>query len=618
MSASPGASPSTLASIRNPFLHQVVSDPWDRAEADVPQINSKVFDMCRQLIEEVAETERATSLLLHGVAGSGKTHVMARLREYLQSKASRVVFISVRMDSAPSRIWRHFRRHLVDDLLRPWEGPLTRLQLILRERPATEDLRLNYNLKLVLARYNEGKLRSECGAWLRGEHLPENVLANLGVVADSPEEESLEEQAHEVVVHLCRLAAPDPVVFCCDEMEILETYPGDQRGLFAYAKLASTLVQEATNVMVISSVQSAFLETLQQSVHKSLFQKTSLNRIDLQPLTWAQGKYLLLTRMAAVPELAALRTHSPADALWPLSEKDLKAEFEPGDACVARKLIHRAKDLFEAARGLPIPKPLSLPETLAARLAEHWDRGASLPTSADDILLQGLPMLLDVTGKRIPYNQEQLPKTVDLLADSGAGPIAISVCNQENLGWLARRFKKILEEADANRFPRLVLLRDSRSPIGKNAVKCHERLKSLQDRGARLVQPDSEVLAALNAMRNLLADAAAGNLIHGSDTIPPSTVREWLAANVPNVLRDFLDDLSGAASSSRFAQELLDYVNERFVVSVKDAAQSIQVPDEEIAAYALRNPGQVGYLAGPPGVLFRLVPEAVGGESGWA
>lgn len=122
MSVSPGASPSTtLASIRNPFLHEVVTDPWDRTEVDVPQINASVFDECRRLIEEVASTHRSTSLLLNGFSGSGKTHVMARLRAYLQSHGSRVVFISVRMDAAPSRMWRHFRRHLVDDLLRPWK-----------------------------------------------------------------------------------------------------------------------------------------------------------------------------------------------------------------------------------------------------------------------------------------------------------------------------------------------------------------------------------------------------------------------------------------------------------------------------------------------------------------
>jgi hypothetical protein len=80
MSVSPGASPSTtLASIRNPFLHEVVTDPWDRTEVDVPQINASVFDECRRLIEEVASTHRSTSLLLNGFSGSGKTHVSARI-----------------------------------------------------------------------------------------------------------------------------------------------------------------------------------------------------------------------------------------------------------------------------------------------------------------------------------------------------------------------------------------------------------------------------------------------------------------------------------------------------------------------------------------------------------
>lgn len=614
MSVSPGASPSTtLASIRNPFVHQVVTGPWDRAEADVPQINASVFDECRRLIDEVAATQRATSLLLHGIAGSGKTHVMARLRAYLQSHASRVVFVSVRMDPAPSRMWRHFRRNLVDDLLRPWEGSRTRLELILRDRPF-DGLRLNYNLANVLSHYRQGKLRNECAAWLRGEQLRENVLLQLGVAGDGPEEESLEEQAHEIVIHLCRLAAPDPVVLCCDEMEILESYPGDRKGLFAYARLASTLVQETVNVLVISSVQSAFLDTLQSSVHRSLFQKTSLNRVDLQTLNWIQGRHLLSKRMSEVPELAALRANYPEESLWPLPEKDLKAEFEPGDSCVARKLIHRAKSLFETLRGMPLEPPKTLDETLAARFAELWDaavrRGARSP---DDIMLQGIPMLLEVAGRRVPYNQDELPKPVDLLVGSKSGPVAISVCNQEHLGTLARRLRKIMDETGQEPFPRVVLLRDARLAIGKSAVKCHERLNILRDRGARFVQPAPEVLCALDAMRNLLSEAAAGNLLHNGEPVSSATVRGWLATHVPNVLQTFLDEFSGGDVPPRFVQELFDYLNENFVVSLKDASQSLNVPDEEIARYALGNPGQVGYLAGPPGVLFRLVPEIAGG-----
>jgi hypothetical protein len=136
-----------------------------------------------------------------------------------------------------------------------------------------------------------------------------------------------------------------------------------------------------------------------------------------------------------------------------------------------------------------------------------------------------------------------------------------------------------------------------------------------------LLQPAPEVLYALDAMRNMLADAGAGSLVHNGETLSPSSVREWFASNVPHVLQRFLDNLSGDASPTngeaapRFAEELLDFVNERFVVSVGEAARNIKVPDEEIAAYALGNPGQVGYLAGPPGVLFRYVPDRAGDES---
>jgi len=573
---------------------------------------------------------------MHGVAGSGKTHLLARLRTHLQSsqESARTVFISVRINCAPTRIWRHFRRHLVDDLLRIWRDSTTRLQLILldrmREHPLRQsfkevasDLGLNYSLGAILARYHDGSQQAECSAWLRGEALPESVLSSLGVVdAGDAEEEQMEEEAHDIVIQLCRLAAPDLVIFCFDQLESLESFPGDQKGLFAYGKLASTLVDEAdNNAFVISAIQSVFVARLTDAIRGAFLDRIARNRIDLQPLTWQQGRQLLLSRLTEVPQLATIRSGELSDSLWPLDETALKTEFP--DNIIARKLIHRAKELFEAARGKPVPVPLSLTESLAEAFLSYQKRASQSNDrmASDDILLKGLPALLDLAGKKAPVDDESGygdgTTTANAWAQSSVGTIPICFCNQDNMNALGNRFKKILDEANKQgegSLVRVALVRDRRRQISVTALRCRERLNQLQQRGARLVQASPEVMAALDGLRTMLADAQAGDVLHRGEPVAIASVREWLAANVPPVLQEFLEEIKEGGVA--FVPKLLEYVRQQCIVSLDQAAKEVGAPCEVIVGYAQRNPGKVVYLAGPPAVLFHVVEQSSGAQGG--
>ena len=412
-----------------------------------------------------------------------------------------------------------------------------------------------------------------------------------------------------------RLAAPDPVVFCCDQAESLQTYAEDRKGLFAYAKLAASLLEELPNAVLISSVQSVFVQTLRESLHESFFDRLSLHRAELKPLSWIQGQALLISRLDAVPELAALRRGLPGDPLWPLHEWDLKPIFEPGDSCVARKLLFRAKELFEAERGQLVEAPASEPETLEAALESYWAaaREAAARTPAEDTLLQGLPILFDLTNRR--PRESTLPRYIDLLVDGPRGATAVSVANQPSMNSLAARLRKLSSEWDSERVPRLTIVRAA--PITRTAVKTRQRLQQLQERGASFLQPSAEVLAAIEAVRRLMADAKAGNLVHRGETIRPENVREWLRSNIPTVVDRFLAELAGEASQPPgLAKDLAACLAEQCIVSVNEVAQAIGSGAEEIIQYARAHPDEVGLLSGPPQVLFRIVDAPIGDQVG--
>ena len=55
----------------------------------------------------------------------------------------------------------------------------------------------------------------------------------------------------------------------------------------------------------------------------------------------------------------------------------------------------------------------------------------------------------------------------------------------------------------------------------------------------------AEALAALAAVRSLLADADSGDLSHNGETVTRKSVEQWLSTRMPAPLADLVDQLKG-------------------------------------------------------------------------
>src|SRR5215510_10427565 len=116
----------SLASIINPFHSSVVSDPWEAPETDVISVHQSAFARCCEAVAAIRGRPHATSVLLYRQAGSGKTHLLARLRAQVARDAEadgpggmqEAIFVSARLHTSARMIWRHLRDCLVGDLLR--------------------------------------------------------------------------------------------------------------------------------------------------------------------------------------------------------------------------------------------------------------------------------------------------------------------------------------------------------------------------------------------------------------------------------------------------------------------------------------------------------------------
>ena len=74
--------------VPNPFQLNRIDSAWEGQFTDVPEINSAAFQQCRQSIEAVRTTGQSRGLLLTGEPGSGKSHLLRRLRQAIDGGSS--------------------------------------------------------------------------------------------------------------------------------------------------------------------------------------------------------------------------------------------------------------------------------------------------------------------------------------------------------------------------------------------------------------------------------------------------------------------------------------------------------------------------------------------------
>ena len=88
---------------------------------------------------------------------------------------------------------------------------------------------------------------------------------------------------------------------------------------------------------------------------------------------------------------------------------------------------------------------------------------------------------------------------MDLLFESAEGDVAIGLCNNRPGPGLVKKLDQLSKLAEDAPATKLILLRDSRLPIGRTAAKTRELRERLLKKGARWVEPSAEALATRRA-----------------------------------------------------------------------------------------------------------------------
>ncbi|MFZ5896746.1 MAG: ATP-binding protein [Myxococcota bacterium] len=581
-----------LATISNPFHGVVIQDVWQPLAFDIGSIHQNAFEQCLKGLDNVS-AGKSDSLLIYGSPGTGKTHLISRFQQYLFATAKdapdqtlRCVFVAVRLQSSPTTLWQCVRQRLATDLLRQEQG-ITQLQRLVahqiaaerKESPRTwvramrvltgtegesvteylqrtaENLDLGRDLFVMLDHLVHRRYTFDATAWLKGDSLPEQVLAKLDVGADEGEER--EEVARRVVVALCRLAGETlPLVFCFDQLESLQRYPRDTEAFFRFGRMAADLADADPNVLIISCMQSAFVDDLKTHMREADRDRVIKRQATLEPLNRVQLEELVKARLDGVPELKELRAKKK-DPLFPIGVAFLDHLYQTSTR-TPRKILAKCSDRFEELKTGSAWVSDSCESVLESEYLER--RRAALeqhqPEDSTQTLTHGLPIAWYVFEKCKAFASlaalEASP--ADVVLPGAKGDFDVAICNERNMNSLAARFRRLLracnDSHEGNSAQPPVVVRHAALEISTGAKRTREYLSELERRGCRLIQPDAESLAALEAVRSLMSDARSGDLSARGETLEPSEVSRWLLARSATALTPLLTELERGTSSS--------------------------------------------------------------------
>ena len=657
-----------LQSLPNPFYGTVVGDPWAVREADpdVGDIHRAVFETCCIAVEEARTSSNSRGIVIHGQAGSGKTHLIGRLRRRLiddcqspQLERLSQAFAYVKLNTNAGSLARHVRRSVAVDLLRSqrhrWNQfermVISRLMEVadgdgdmsgwwdyfLEERAATEldgmlqQLQASENLSPAFVRVLGCLIRRQhlldVASWLRGDSLSEAALQRLDLAPEAGDDDP-ELQSQRMLLDFMRLAGSKvPLVLCFDQIEALQSSPEDRESYFSFGKLVKELADADPNLVLISCLQTSRWEILKEAVPGyAMAQIRSRATMALEPLNSAQAGQLLAQRLATLAEARP----AGADEIWPFTEADVQ-QMVGEKGCSPRVLIEFAAQRFEALRSetstgpatpTAPPAPLPRPQNVNEWFEGEWERREELaqqsntPEATAEILTDGIPRLLSVIAPEWKVAPGKQGTALDyvLTAPKNEALVGIKICEGTPQS-LTPRLKTLATLHPAKtRLQKLVLLRDERNPISKGAIKTREHLATLEKNDAIFLPVAPQTLAALDALRQLLSDSAAGDLACGAETMTSDRVLEWLRKHLPDSLKELVDTLvtptgtgPGDDPGTVYLSSLQEWLSTRCLARWSDAIEAIEVTGkqaDELLAAAEQRTDLFGVIHGEPTVVF--------------
>jgi hypothetical protein len=600
-----------LRSLPNPFdgsvFHRADSETFGRT----PDVSSIHAGTQRLIFEMVGEAKKGgqKSLFVWGAAGSGKTHLIARVSHFFRSMPSEGVSAYVYTPEAlRDYFWTYLRKCLVGDLLRKHGTGPTPLESLLRSKLPQFDgvargrgaliddfirifgratplperltnlLRSTVRFPANLARavgmlYADNEThRMDAADWLRGDPLTEDQLKGIGLPVTGQTDLDRERESADVVKDLCKLSSPKtPLVLFYDQMEAFRDHPGDLRGFHKFGQVFTALKAEpGCHLLQVVFARTDTMQDIKGAADQASRARLFEMETSLAPLGWEAANQLIQKRLNVEPRIRQLHEERKAaggGSMWPLDSSRIdKLHAELRHKCTPRELLNACKKEFDRVLDLARTGP-ELADHLRTLLQRRL-KDRVTQTGQDRLLglLAGVPMLADLLGIRVTEVsaatlRQDLPDSNLVLQTDRHQQWVFTACGYYPQLW--QRLQRWHKNWDNHltrkeHSHRLILVGDrdeERLPPGTQT-----RLGNLRRlNGVSYCRPSDEAVAAFQALQRLVKDAESGDLDFNDGKLEPTDLLDWARSALAEplhplgALRELADDLGFDLGPARAA-----------------------------------------------------------------
>lgn len=327
---------------------------------DVASIHAHAIDSVEQTLQDVIRDRRTRTLMLLGDTGSGKSHLLGRIKRRLNDRAC-FAYVGPWPDN--QFIWRHVLRQTVDSLMAIPEGQaesqllrwLKGLEIFKRVGIAQKLLGERnvfiHDMKASFPAVYQGKdffsalyallnpdLQMLATDWLRGEDLDDEDLNLLRVRRSVDSEDA----AQKMLSNIGWLAkSTQPIVICFDNLDNIPEMPNGKSGLRSMFNVNTTIHNEKLpNFLVIISLITSNWRRSENDIEPAdqarVDQKLTLRQINLD-----QAAGLWASRLKP---LHAQAKPYPVSPIAPLTKEWLAYKY-PGGRVAPRVALILAEQL---------------------------------------------------------------------------------------------------------------------------------------------------------------------------------------------------------------------------------------------------------------------------------
>ena len=434
----------------NPFdrINPKPTNFWEEKQDPALTVNSihqEAIDEIEELLNLVATDHRSRTLLLLGDSGSGKSHLLGRLKRTLNPKA---FFAYILCDWAESdHIWRHILRYTVDSLMQVPESQQetqeSQLMLWLKSLSAFTKRNLKQRIasdnfweilqsdrqKFIKHLKNTYKKESIYSAdiffgvlhdltdpelyplaceWLRGDDLSEESMQALKVkqCIDS------EDAAKTILANFGKISAETkPIVLCFDNLDNIPHLSDGFQDFQPLFNVNTTIHNEYfKNFLVIISIITNTWKRNANRIQQADKARIERGGIQLKSITLEQAEALWAYRLKPLHSQA---NPQPPSNIYPLNWQTLEQKY-PGGKTLPRLALLLGREEYQKYKIDLVKPPVNPPpppppvHRIKAEFQLQWqDEYDKIQEKITKITLLSAPELIRMLAEALAALQVQ-------------------------------------------------------------------------------------------------------------------------------------------------------------------------------------------------------------------